>query len=126
MDVSSLHNPTANPSRMLAAAAPARAEGFATLLRSAGAERTVDEQARQAAEQLVASALVTPMLSEIREEPLNAGLFHGGLAEDSFRQQMDGILADRIVKSERFPLVDRIYEQVMRRSRGAAGVDAHG
>ena len=109
------------------------AEGFAVLLQQAATtDEGKDAQAREAAQQLVASALVLPLLEEARSEPTDAKLFHGGLAEDSFRSQLDGILADRIVKSERFPLVDRIYEHVTRRAQSAqavhaaAGVDAHG
>lgn len=114
-------------------AASKGAEGFAVLMQQAATtEDGLDAQAREAAQQLVASALVLPLLAEARSEPTDAKLFHGGLAEDSFRSQLDGILADRIVKNEKFPLVDRIYEHVTRRSSGAqavnaaAGVDTHG
>lgn len=131
MDVTLLDNST-RVAALGRQAASRGAEGFAALMKGAGRSGDADAEAREAAQQLVATALVAPMLAEIRDQPLDAKLFHGGPGEDSFRQQLDTILADRIVRSERFPLVDRIYEQVMRRAGAAgaagagAGVDAHG
>lgn len=65
---------------------------------------------REAVQRFVATALITPLLSELRHQPLDSDLFHGGFAEDAFRQQLETFLADRIVQSSRFPIADRIYD----------------
>lgn len=78
-------------------------------------ERAV--QAREAAQQLVSTALITPLLAELRDTTFQSELFHGGFAENAFRQQMDQIIGDRIVKNMdeqgNFPLVDKIYRSMM-------------
>ena len=103
-------------------------EGFAAKMREAASGKDAKSGAREAAEQLVATTLVAPLLAELREQPLDTKLFHGGFGEDAFRQQLDTKLADEIVKSSRFPLVDRIYAQITRRAELAqgAGVNLHG
>lgn len=100
------------------------AEVFAGRLREAGG----GDKAREAAEKLVASALVAPLLGELRDQPLDTKLFHGGFAEDAFRGQMDTLLADEIVKSSRFPIVDRIYRDITRQAaaKPSPEVDLHG
>ncbi len=105
------------------------AEAFAGKLREAVSGGSGEkDRAREAAEQLVATTLVSPLLAELRTQPLDAKLFHGGFAEDAFRQQLDTALADEIVKSSRFPLVDRIQAQITRRAELQRGerVNVHG
>jgi hypothetical protein len=120
-----------------AAPAPSRTEAFAQVLSSkqvpAEPEARMDPatraKLREAAEQFVASALVLPMLKGMQQDPFRSDLFHGGMGEDAFQSQLDTILADRITSRSRFPLVDSIMEQVLRRySRPALekGVDTHG
>lgn len=117
--------------------APSRTERFAQVLNSkrvpAQPEARLDPatraKLREAAEQFVASALVLPMLQGMREDPFRSDLFHGGMGEDTFQSQLDTILADRITSQSRFPLVDLIMEQVLRRYNQPAlkrGVDTHG
>lgn len=104
-----------------AASAPAPrsdARGFSSLLTrasssSVNAGKTDAQRVRETVEQFVASAFLTPLLNEVRDQPLDSDLFHGGFAEDSFRQQLDTILADRMVAGGNFPLVDSIYQRVM-------------
>lgn len=131
--IDSISNP-AILGRPASALLPAAADAgrFEAALASAAATQAGDSelfaQAREAAEKLVASALVMPLLEEIREQPLDGKLFHGGFTEDAFRQQLDTHLADRIVGSGKFPLVDSIYEHVTKKARLMAGrgVDTHG
>ena len=94
--------------------------------RAAGGEAGRDEQAYEAAQKLIASALVTPLLSELRDQPLDAKLFDGGFGQDAFRQQLDTHIADALVKKSRFPIVDKVYEAITRRAHRAPEVDAHG
>ncbi|MCC7144901.1 MAG: rod-binding protein [Phycisphaeraceae bacterium] len=70
-------------------------------------------QARQAAEQLVATTLVAPILQEVRQDPFRTEMFHGGSAENMFSSMLDTHLADRIVRKANFSLVDVIYRKVM-------------
>lgn len=99
-------------------AAPSTAPDFlATLSRAAAGTagpESKNDAARDAAEKLVSSSLIMPLLEEVREQPLDANLFGGGMAEDAFRQRLDQQFADRIVRSTNFPLVDRIYQNVTR------------
>ena len=81
---------------------------------------------KEAVQQLVSTALVTPLLSELRDEPLDSGLFHGGFAEDAFQQRLETILADRMVRSPRFAIADRIYEALLPRFKPSLAVDTHG
>lgn len=82
-----------------------------TLSRMAEVE-TQQDAARDAAEKLVATSLIMPLLEEVRTQPLDANLFGSGIAKDAFRQRLDQQFADRIVRSTNFPLVDRIYQTV--------------
>jgi len=77
-------------------------------------------QVREAAEQLVASALVLPLLSAVREQPLDANLFDGGQAEKIFGQRLDTILADRVVKSARFGVTDAVIRSMQHRADPSA------
>ena len=91
---------------------------------------TREQEARIVAEQLVASTLVLPILSQARNDPFKSEMFHGGKGEDMFGSQLDTILAERITSSSRMPIVDAVYRSITRTSlsSGAAGrgVDIHG
>ena len=107
----------------------ANLKSFAAKLRdkSSAPDPSGKDAAREAAEKLVATTLVVPLLAELREQPLDAKLFDGGFAEDAFRQQLDTALADEIVKSTQFPIVDRIYRDITRHAEReqAAKVNTH-
>ncbi|HAI10919.1 MAG TPA: hypothetical protein DCM28_04400 [Phycisphaerales bacterium] len=91
---------------------------FASLLNRPGVAREAqmsDQQKsdiRQAAQQLVSSALILPMLQQVRESSLKSELFHGGFSEDAFGAQLDTELADRMVAKSNFPIVDAIYRKM--------------
>jgi Rod binding domain-containing protein len=84
---------------------------------------------RKAAEQLVATTFIQPMLAKMREDPFKSDLFHGGQTEEIFGQQLDTVLAERIVAKADFSIVDAVYNTIAKRSAPVAvgqGVDTHG
>lgn len=83
-----------------------------------GASR--EDQARDAAQQLVAASLVSPVLASLRQSPWAAAPFAPNQAERTFGQMYDAALAQRLVQSSRWPLVDA----VARRMLGASGPKA--
>lgn len=87
-------------------------------LARAGATGSASE-ARRAAEEFVALALVQPVLAQARESSMAAEPFAPSPAERQFGALHDAIVAQRITQSAQFPLVDRIAESLM--GRGAAG-----
>jgi Rod binding domain-containing protein len=94
--------------------------GFASVLSRAqarpGAEsRTPQQRAREAAEQLVATALVQPVLKQLRETNNAVEPFKPNSAEKSFSQMMDTELSQRIVKSRGWALVDRVADTLLKR-----------
>ena len=68
-------------------------------------------EARQAANQLVASAFIIPMLSKLRETSLAEGPFAPGAAEKRFGPLLDEKFADRIVEASNFNIVEAIAER---------------
>lgn len=83
------------------------------------------EKARDAAEQFVAQALVQPIFKAMRSSNQAAEPFKPSAAEQSFRGMMDGQLAQRLVKSRSWGLVDNIANALQkgkhwRASGGAA------
>jgi Rod binding domain-containing protein len=92
-------------------AAPRRGENFAQELvrETASGDR---QQLRGAAEQLVASSFIQPILAQLRESPFAAGPFAPGLTERQFTPLLDQHLADRIVRGANLPLVDVIVERL--------------
>lgn len=75
----------------------ARAEGAAS-----------EEQAREAAEQLVSLVLVEPILAAVRESSQAAPPFAPTSGEKQFRAMLDAELAQEITRAARFPLVERL------------------
>lgn len=134
MNIRPLHEPVLELSREYQAGQ--RADSFQEVLTSTsgeletelstGLEPGANRKLREAVQQLVASSLVVPLLKELRQEPLDAGLFHGGLAEDTFQQQLETTLADRMVRNPRFAIADRIYESLLPRFASFQKVDIHG
>ncbi|GAB4197510.1 MAG: hypothetical protein Kow00105_11570 [Phycisphaeraceae bacterium] len=102
-----------------------RDTGFAQEL---GADRSAE--LRKASEQLVATTLVQPMFAQMRQDPFRSDLFHGGRTEEIFGQQLDTILAERVVSRADFAIVDAVYRNIAERAVGVTpsgqGVDAHG
>ncbi|MHC5113320.1 MAG: hypothetical protein ACYTGP_02685 [Planctomycetota bacterium] len=95
-------------------ASPARpaVPQFADVLERARTPR--EDEAREAAEQLVSSALVMPILSMLRENSRMEEPFAPGPAERRFGPMLDQLVADRIVRKANFPLVDRLTDRLVR------------
>jgi Rod binding domain-containing protein len=85
-------------------------EDFAAALARAPASATDsrEQRARDGAEQLVAVALVQPLLKQLRESNNAAAPFAPTSGERSFRSLMDAALAQRMVRSQSWPLVDHL------------------
>lgn len=77
------------------------------------------DQAKDAAQKLVAAALVLPMLKQFREMNSAAPPFAPSQGEKSFRAFMDQELAGRLVSAGRWPLVDAVRDKLLRRGVGA-------
>ncbi len=82
------------------------------------------EQARAVqAEQLVAVALVQPVLKEMRENSHAAPPFAPNQAERTFRGMMDAGFAQRLVKSQRWGLVDAVARRVLKEKNAEGGAE---
>lgn len=90
---------------------------FRSALAKAGGEReqTPEQRARTGAEQLVAQALVNPMLKQMRQSSQAAPPFAPSQAEKSFRGLMDAELSQRMVRSGNWALVDRLAQDMLRK-----------
>lgn len=96
--------------------------------RSVAASSQTDA-ARHAANQLVASAFLKPLLAQVHKSPFQSELFHGGAGESMFQEHLDTIIADRIAQRTNFSLADEIYRRVARLPRAAAessALNTHG
>lgn len=92
---------------------------FSAALARAEAGETGEGEAREAAEQLVAASLVGPVLKSLRESTGAAGPFAPGSGERMFRELQDAVLAQRLVKSAQWPLVDTLAQRMLRRGGGS-------
>jgi hypothetical protein len=84
--------------------------GFATELQAA-TDRI--GSARQAAEQLVSTSLVLPILASMREGTFLSGPFKPGTMERRFGPMLDVHTAEAITSSSRFDLVDSVVDQLV-------------
>lgn len=82
---------------------------------------TGPEQARKAAEQFVAIALVQPLLSQLRAANQSAPPFAPTQGEKQFQSLLDSHLAQEITRSKNFPLVDRLAADLMKRAGHGRG-----
>lgn len=85
-----------------------------------GSERVVRERIRDSAQQLVADALVTPFLAQLRE---SVGQFSGEKsvfkqtdAEKRLGPVIDSGIADSLVKRTKWPLVDKVEQSLLARA----------
>lgn len=69
--------------------------------------------ARNAAEQLVATAFIQPMLATLRDATFGSEMFEPGLAEQRFGPMFDQHMADRITNAANLPLVDVIVDRLV-------------
>lgn len=72
------------------------------------------DEARESAEELVAIALVQPILSQMRSSNQAAEPFKPNEAERTFGTMMDAILARRLVHSSSWGLVDSVAQRLRR------------
>ena len=94
---------------------------FASVLSRARQDKGATDEAtkaRTAAEDFVAQALVEPVLKQMREMSQAAAPFAPNQAEKAFRTMLDGAMAQRVVKSGNWTLVDKVAERIA----GNAGV----
>lgn len=78
-------------------------------------DESIDEE-RAAAEQLVATTLVEPILKQLRQSSTAAPPFGPGEGEKKFRDISDAHTAREIVRSERFGLVERLAQDLRERT----------
>lgn len=69
--------------------------------------------ARKAAEGLVSTTFIEPILKQVRESNNTPPPFGPSTAEKQFASLLDTKLADEIVKAANFPLVERITAQLL-------------
>lgn len=116
------------PVRRGAAAQAMGGGGFADALSRAATLRAggdlsavaPDMTPRQAAEELVATAFVKPILASMRDMNQAQAPFAPTAAEKQFAPMLDAILARQIVRSGRLSLVDAVARQM----RGSASARA--
>ncbi len=89
------------------------ARPFAQLLQQATGRQTRREMAREAATQLVAAALIMPVLESLRDSPMLRPPFAPGFAEKRFAPLLDQQIADRIAGAGNFSLVDQIVDRLL-------------
>lgn len=68
-------------------------------------------EAREAAEGLVATSFIKPILSQLRESNNAPPPFGPTSAEKQFGSLLDNELADEIARASQFPIVDRLVKQ---------------
>ena len=76
--------------------------------------QTPEEKARQAAEGLVSTTFIEPILKQMRESNNTPPPFGPSRAEKQFASLLDTKLSDEMVKASNFPLVQRIADQLLR------------
>ncbi|MEO1236302.1 MAG: rod-binding protein [Planctomycetota bacterium] len=69
------------------------------------------EKGLEAAEELVATAFILPVLSQVRNDPFKSDLFDGGRAEAAFGQQLDVIFANNIARAADFGISEKLVGQ---------------
>jgi hypothetical protein len=81
---------------------------------------TPEMQARKAAEQLVSTALVQPIFKRLRDSNNAAAPFAPNQAERTFGAMRDAALAQRMVGSQRWALVDQLARRMLAKVPGTA------
>ena len=77
---------------------------------------TPEQRARAAAEQLVSTALVQPIFKKLRDSNNAPAPFGPGKAEKTFGPMLDATLAQRMVTSQRWGLVDSLARRMLANS----------
>ncbi len=106
---------TAQRSFAAALGAARHAEGI-----DARENRSKEAKAREAAEMLVSTTLVEPVLKQLRESNNAAPPFGPTPAEKQFGALLDHRLCHDIVKSANFPMVDRLARDLLKHAGATA------
>lgn len=77
---------------------------------------------REAAENFVSIALVQPVFKQLRSTNNAAAPFAPTKAEQQFQSMIDARLAQRLVKSSNWPLVDRLAQDMLKKSQGGSAI----
>lgn len=94
----------------------AKQETFSGIISRAKTDAmTPEERARSAAEQLVATALVQPVLKQLRESNNAAAPFAPNQAERTFRGLFDASIAQRMVHAQHWGLVDHLARGMLKK-----------
>jgi hypothetical protein len=101
------------------------AEARAKLERETG-PKAKESQAREAAQEFVAVALVQPVLQMLRETNQAAGPFAPGAHEKQFGPLLDAELSKRITEASHFPLVDRLARDLLKHEQPTVQEALHG
>lgn len=103
-----------------------RQRSFAGVLSRAGAGKpeTPESKAREGAEQFVAISFLQPLLKQLRETNRAAAPFAPSSGEKQMQGLMDAELASRLAKAQRWPLVDRIAQDLLKKSAETPAPDA--
>lgn len=111
------------PSVLEARQRGAQAEFSDVLARARATDGTPNSRARKAAEDLVSTALIGPVFKSMRESDHAAAPFRPNAAERSFGQMLDTTLAQRMVSSAHWPLVESVARHLLRNTAapGKAG-----
>jgi Rod binding domain-containing protein len=84
-------------------------------------------EAREAAEALVSTSFIKPILAQLRESNNAPAPFGPTQAEKQFGALLDTQLADEISRAAQFPIVDRLVEQftshLPKANESAPGID---
>lgn len=75
---------------------------------------------REAAENFVSIALVQPIFKQLRATNNAAAPFAPTKAEKQFQSMIDAQIAQKLVKSGNWPLVDRLAQDMLKKAMGTA------
>lgn len=87
---------------------------FDAILRRVSGSEDPARRARAAAEEFVAQALVLPILKEVRESNTAPPPFGPGPYEKNIGSLFDAEIASRMVKAQRFSIVDAVARNLLR------------
>lgn len=99
MQATAIDNTASETSRLMAAATPARSS-------------RQRDAARDAAESFVATALIQPILKQLRQTNNAAAPFAPGAFEKQFAPLMDQIWSEQMVRANNWPLIDTLAQRL--------------
>ncbi|MEM9082516.1 MAG: rod-binding protein [Planctomycetota bacterium] len=89
-------------------------DGFASAFAAVERKYDAKEEARKAAEEFVAIALIKPVFQAMRKSPLMAeGPFKPGKHEQQFMGMLDEELSASIARSKSMPITDAVERQLL-------------